>query len=87
MTANVQNQPFLDWLVAQGVEFANCGLHRFDDRHGGRGVRAHRNIVEHEVVISVPDDAVLMPETCSIAEVVCFVKLNCQRCTPWQPAF
>ena len=83
LTDDVANQPFLDWLAAQGVEFAACGLHRFDDRHGGRGVKAIKDIDQDEILISVPDEAaVLTPENCSIAEVV--GSFTCCCCTPWQ---
>ncbi len=58
---------FLEWCTQWGITYSKTGISNFD--HTGRGVEAIDNINKYEVIISVPDDAVLMPETCSLAEV------------------
>ena len=58
---------FLAWCTQQGITYPKCGISNFDNT--GRGVGAIDDIDKNEVVLSVPDDAVLMPETCSLAEV------------------
>ena len=55
------------WVSSLGVTCPHVVLHDFSGA-GGRGVAAASAIEEGEVVVSVPDDSVLMPETCSIAD-------------------
>ena len=58
---------FIQWLAAEGVSSDACTISDFPDT--GRGVAAARDIAAEEVIIRVPDDAVLMVGTCCIAEV------------------
>lgn len=58
---------FFNWLREAGIECRSCGIHVFDG--SGRGVIATTDILDGEVVVHVPDGAVLMPENCTISEV------------------
>ena len=58
---------FLAWCTQRGIAYPKCDISDFGNT--GRGVGATDYIDKNEVVLSVPDDAVLMPETCSLAEV------------------
>jgi len=58
---------FEEWLDFEGVDWDSCTL--ADTAGMGQGVLAARDIQEGEVVLSVPDDAVLMPDDCCIAQV------------------
>lgn len=61
------NAQFEEWLDFEGVDWDSCTL--ADTAGMGQGVLAARDIADCEVVISVPDDAVLMPDDCCIAQV------------------
>ena len=50
-----------------GITCPQASLQYFEAT--GRGLRAADDIEEHQVILNVPDDAVLMPETCTIAAV------------------
>lgn len=58
---------FLAWCTQRGITYPKCDISQFDNT--GRGVGATDDIDANEVILNVPDDAVLMPETCSLAEV------------------
>lgn len=62
-----QGAAFLAWCSTQGIPCTRCTIQNYDDT--GRGLGASDEIPKGAVILSVPDDAVLMPETCSIAEV------------------
>ena len=57
------------WVSKLGITCPKCVLNDFDGA-GGRGVAAAAAIEQDEVVVSVPDDAVLMPETCSALDAL-----------------
>lgn len=59
---------FIRWLQLAGIESPKCGVGEVAE--GGRGVIATKYISKDEIVVSVPDEAVLMPENCVAAEVV-----------------
>ena len=58
--------PFLAWCETQGISCSKCTIQDFLET--GRGVGAGEDIQKGEAILSVPDEAVLMPETCSIAQ-------------------
>lgn len=63
---------FEAWLDEADVEWRDsCRLGDADDR--GQGVFATRDVAAGDVVLSVPDAAVLMPDDC------CIVKVSRQR--------
>ena len=68
MVDDVEHKALSTWLASRGVKCAKCRLRTFVGS-GGRGVAACHDIEGDEDVIIVPDDAVLMPENCSIADV------------------
>ena len=57
------------WINKLGISCSKCALHVFDGAEG-RGVAAVAAIEQDEVVVSVPDDAVVMPENCSISDAL-----------------
>ena len=59
--------PFLHWLRSNGGDHPKCGLAAFSDT--GRGVVALQGVGCGEVVVSVPDEAALLPDDCCIASV------------------
>ena len=61
-----QAPQFLAWCKTQGIALRNCGIQHYKDT--GRGIGASEDIQKGEVILNVPDDAVLMPSTCSIAK-------------------
>lgn len=79
MIEREQDRAFLEWLQSNGADHPKCGLAAFPDT--GRGVVALQDIGCEEVVVSVPDDAALLPDNCCIASVrtAC---LHSQSCLP-----
>lgn len=78
MIERKQDRAFLEWLQSSGVDHPKCGLAAFPDT--GRGVVALQHIGCGELVVSVPDDATLLPDDCCIASVraAClFISLVC----------
>lgn len=72
--ASASNARFEEWLEDNGVEWDACVL--ADTAGMGQGLLAAQQIAEGEVVLSVPDDAVLMPDDCCIAQVNLLVALQ-----------
>ena len=58
--------PFLRWCEKHNVSFPGCSISTCKDT--GRCVLASKDIKNGEVVVEVPDEAVLMGESCGIAE-------------------
>ena len=58
---------FSEWCEILGITCPEASLQYFEAT--GRGLRAANDIEEHQIILNVPDDAVLMPETCTIAAV------------------
>ena len=58
---------FSQWCETLGISCPEASLQYFEAT--GRGLRAADDIKEHQIILNVPDDAVLMPETCTIAAV------------------
>lgn len=58
---------FITWLHKEKVAIPRCGIGSFSGT--GRGVVAQEAISCGEVVVSVPDDAALLPDSSCIAEV------------------
>ena len=61
----------MQWLTDQGVSCASCRMGA-TPTSGGRGVIAAQPIACAEVVVSVPDEAVVMVDNSCIAEVIRF---------------
>ena len=61
-----QAPQFLAWCKTQGILLSKCKVQRFEGT--GRGIGASEDIQKGEVILHVPDDAVLMPSTCSVAK-------------------
>ena len=74
MTQSKQDAAFVKWLRSKGVDHPKCGLGAFSDT--GRGVVALQTMACGEVVVSVPDDAALLPDDCCIASVRTACPLN-----------
>ncbi|KAF8073173.1 SETD6 [Scenedesmus sp. PABB004] len=60
--------PFVAWCAERRVLWPKCAV--ADLPATGRGVAATADIAAGEVVVEVPDDAVLMAESCAIAEAL-----------------
>lgn len=60
---------FEAWLGDAGVGWRDCCRLGEAAAGMGQGVFAARDVAAGEVVLSVPDDAVLMPDDCCIAQV------------------
>ena len=58
---------FIAWLHKEKVAIPRCGIGSFPGT--GRGVVAQEAISCGEVVVSVPDDSALLPNSSCIAEV------------------
>ena len=66
-TERVDQAPqFLAWCNTQGIALSKCSAQQYEET--GRGIGASEGIQKGEVILNVPDDAVLMPTTCSIAK-------------------
>lgn len=61
-------QPFVDWCAKERVLFPACAIKNLPLT--GRAVVAARDILMNEVVVEVPDAAVLMVENCGIADIL-----------------
>ena len=72
-----KRQQFCDWLDAEDVDWGSCTLSDITGR--GQAVVATAYIAKDEVIISVPDDAVLMSDDCRIAEVHTAIFVDLQR--------
>ena len=66
-TASATTAKLEAWLDENDVEWDACSL--ADTETMGRSVLAARDIAGGAVVLTVPDDAVLMPDDCCIAKV------------------
>ena len=77
MIKREQDRAFLEWLRSNIVDHPKCGLAAF--LNTGRGVVALQDIGCDEVVVSVPDDAALLPDDCCIASVrtACLLQQSC----------
>jgi hypothetical protein len=61
-------KPFEDWCRKSKVKYPNCSISASKDT--GRCVVAVKDIKKDEVVVEVPDDKVLMPETSQIGQAL-----------------
>ena len=57
---------FHAWCKTRGISLNESSIQYFEVT--GRGVGAIEDIQKRDVIRSVPDDAVLMPHTCSLAK-------------------
>jgi len=64
-TEQAANQAYLSWLASVGVRLDGVSLAVFPAEEGGRGCVALRDLKPGDVVVTVPDDAVLQARTCS----------------------
>ena len=62
-----QAADFSEWCETLGISCPEASLQYFEAT--GRGLGAADDIEEHQIILNVPDDAVLMPETCTISAV------------------
>lgn len=67
--------PFRDWCKLHKVLWDSCDVRVSHET--GRGVYAVRDIAAGDVVVEVPDDAVLMADNCVIAPQLTGVLLYC----------
>lgn len=61
-------KPFEDWCRESEVKYPKCSISASKDT--GRCVVAAKDIKKDEVVVEVPDDKVLMPETSEIGQAL-----------------
>jgi hypothetical protein len=66
---------FMEWLHAAGIACPKCMIGSVQE--GDRGVLASGNIEKGDVIVSVPDESVLMPENCSAAQVLPLCRYPC----------
>jgi len=67
--ATQEEKKFIRWLAGQSVECPSCRIAGQTPSSGGRGVLATHAISHGEIVVAVPDAAVLMVDNGVIAEV------------------
>ncbi len=65
-TGDPATDSFLAWCATVGIKHPKCTIGVLPGT--GRGVIATQDIQHGEVVVEVPDDAVLMVETCRIGD-------------------
>ena len=73
-----QEKKFLRWLAGENVKCSSCSVVSQTPSSGCRGVVATESILCGDVVVAVPDAAVLMVDNGVIAEV-----LASQICVLW----
>ena len=62
-----QAAAFSGWCRDLGISSSKASVQYFEAT--GRGLQAAADIEENQIILNVPDDAVLMPETSTIAAV------------------
>ena len=68
--ATKEQKKFIRWLAGENVKCPSCKIATQTPSSGGRGVLATHEITRGEVVVAVPDAAVLMVDNGVIAEVI-----------------